>query len=328
MIYQNEFNLLFCAVAFESKAAFHNKVRESLRNLHLYYPFNSTTDIDFLCTYMSYIPDFNPVNLPSSDVSKIGVTMEQSSGKIKINIKNLSSKLESIKLNAMEIKYNHGSVIKKEINDSKRFLLVLLLPPQGNGGFENEFDGTGEEEFYFIATSCDGNWEQVIIRSACKLAGLSNEFELDGPAFEKPPNGYGEIIDNLSPNLMYSDTTFSSIPAADTKWAFLDNKIGFDFPIRRAPGHPQQADWSIPKHNFIPKNIELWEGGGGYRTHIYRSAHDCLMRRQIGNKNLPVRDSVVPLCPVCSAYMLQRILEFGRENRVPSLEFRGFMQQL
>ena len=324
---QQNISILFCASLFKDEFFFHKMIRHFLKKLYSYHPFNNLIDVDFINIYTSFCLDFNSANLKTKNVHNIDLNLDEMSKKITINVRKLSEKLESIRLNAKQFGHNRR-LFQKELNHNSLFLLIFLLPSQGDGGFENEFGDAVDEEFYFIATSCDDNWEQLIIRSLCKIMSLGDEFELNEPAFEHPSRGTGELLDEFHPNLIYLDTPLSSVPAKDTKWRMLGNKPGFDFPIRKAPSHPTKADLSIPAHNFLPSGIELWEGGGGYRTKIYRSAHDCLMRREIGNKNLPVRAAEVPLCPVCAAYMQHKILEFGRENREPSLEFRGFIQQL
>ncbi|NUN99206.1 MAG: hypothetical protein HUU01_01185 [Saprospiraceae bacterium] len=322
------FHVIFYATAFKDIKVFYNQIHFFSKSLSKYFPFNTLSYIKFLSIHTVFDPVNNSTNLNTTNIPNIGLTLNQPTERIEINANSLSSKLESIKINNISSEHNLIQVLKRNSLYSNRCLLVVLLPPQGDGGYENEFQKTSDDDFYFVATTCDGHWEQVIIRAMCKLMGLGDEYENTGQEYEKPERYIGKLFNHFHPNLLYSDTPNSSIPAADTKWGHLSNKIGFDFPIRRAPSHPGQADLSIPTHNFLPNNIELWEGGGGYRTHIYRSAHDCLMRRQIGNKNLPVREAVVPLCPVCAAYVQQQILAWGQENRVRSLEFRGFIQQL
>lgn len=322
------FHLVFYAAAFKDKVLFHEQIRAFKERLHKYHPFNVLAGVDIFSVITLFDPEANPANTTSITSAGIGLLLNKTSGRVEMDPPIFLKKVENLHINAISNEHNLGQVLKNIDRKMLQCLLVVLLPPQGGGGFENEYERTDSDGFYLVATSCDGHWEQVVLRSMGRLMGLGDEFENAEPKYEQPEKYIGKMIDSFFPNLLYSTTTFSSVPSADTKWHKLNNKIGFDFPIRRAPGHPQQADRSIPAHNFIPKNIELWEGGAGYRTQIYRSAHDCLMRRQIGNKNLPVRDSVVPLCPACSAYMLQQILAWGRENRVPSLEFRGFIQQL
>lgn len=326
--YKDPFRLLFYAAAFKSNALFHDHIRAFLKNLSKYHPFNILSDDGFFSLYTLFDPESNPAGPSATNIPNIGLTLDKPTGRIKINAKSLLDKIEVIKIKSISSERNLKQLVKGDNLYGHQCLLVVLMPPQGEGGFENEFANNGDDTFYFISTSCDGNWEQMVIRSMCKLMGLGDEFEQSDPDSDQPDESIGKMLNSFHPNLIYLDTPFSSIPSANTKWRMLANKIGFDFPIRRAQSHPTKADLSIPAHNFLPSNIELWEGGGGYRTQIYRSAHDCLMRRQIGNKKLPVRTSVVPLCPVCSAYMLQQILEFGQKTRVPSLEFRGFIQQL
>lgn len=61
----------------------------------------------------------------------------------------------------------------------------------------------------------------------------------------------------------------------------------------------ERLEGTFPTLSFSYKTIELWEDGGGYRKKIYRAAHDCLLRRRIGDTTLPVKTKRVSLCPIC-----------------------------
>lgn len=206
-------------------------------------------------------------------------------------------------------------------------LIVLLLPPIGGDGFENIFFSNEIKNTCFVATTCDGVWEQIIIRAICKIIGLEDEFYLDSAQPVYPDRFTGSIIESYIPNLLYSNTSADTLTALDTKWEklmFVPNK---NLKIHRFDQNSNQPDLNPLEINFAPEEIEMWEGGGGYKNHVFRAAKDCLMRRCIGDKKRPVRTSKVSLCPACENYLRTLILEFGRRNNIEELQFRGFIQK-
>lgn len=45
--------------------------------------------------------------------------------------------------------------------------------------------------------------------------------------------------------------------------------------------------------------VELYEGGGEFRTRVFRAAEDCINRRSIGKTSLPLTQSKIDFCPIC-----------------------------
>lgn len=186
-------------------------------------------------------------------------------------------------------------------------VLVLLPETSGNNGGELEYYPADNTEYYFVATTMNGNWHQIVLRAISKLLGLGDEFELDGSANEAPPP-----LDHSNtgfPNLLYFDPPPTTPPNAS--WIWYPMLSGFKqtqvMPVHPHPGAIGTADRSLPAFPASPDTIELWEGGAGFRTKVYRPAFDCLMRRRIGDNSLPVRTQIVPFCKVCKYVLFSQI---------------------
>ena len=205
-------------------------------------------------------------------------------------------------------------------------LVVVLTPAlttQG-GAVSGELDFTptipptpGQGTIPFIATSIDGQWHQVVLRKIGELLGLGPEDSLPGPNFAAPDLATAVGLDtypNLAVFINRSGSTRSigappaEPPQAAFKWFALLPAAQRSSALRVVPhpGPPDQPDYSLPAKKTVGR-IALYEGGGGYRTKVYRSAHDCLMRRRIGDRNLSIKSQYVPFCPVCEQHVRSRL---------------------
>jgi|SRR5690606_10352328 hypothetical protein len=181
-----------------------------------------------------------------------------------------------------------------------RFILpIIIFPPttSPNGELENfQLD-----QYYFVATTLDNFYEQIIVRSLAKISGLGDEFDLNGQEYEYPDNLTMEAINTSCPNLFSSESVTSmTVDSIYFKWRFFFPSYATSLVIIHP--HPSSgtiADRNLPTIPFSYKSIELWEGGAGYRNKVYRPAIDCLQRRRIGDQTLPVKNSRVSLCPIC-----------------------------
>lgn len=184
-------------------------------------------------------------------------------------------------------------------------LIVLLLPPIATiypTGADSEYLPS-EDEYYFISTTADGHWYQVIIRGICKLLGLADEYELEGTDYLEPDNETRKQL-MFYPNLQYFDTPPTQL-TSDLKWYRLFSTIQRNSPptINSKSGDASQPDHSLLMNGVSFDKPGFYEGGGGYRTKVYRSSKDCIMRRQIGNKLLPLRDKQIALSPASFHYI-------------------------
>lgn len=180
-------------------------------------------------------------------------------------------------------------------------VVVVLLPASGISTAENEFQTP--DLSYKVATTTDDRFEQVIIRAIGKVVGLWDEFELAGTSYAAPTQAAGKFITANCSNLIYSDLTPAINPTTqtDSKWRVLfTDAYNQNIPVNPHPGAPLTADRTLPAVPVQHDTIALWEGGGGFRSKVYRAASDCLMRRRIGDATLPVKQKVVGLCPVCN----------------------------
>jgi len=184
-------------------------------------------------------------------------------------------------------------------------LVVVLLPQVNGNGGEVEYWPSDEDEFYFIGMTQNGNWSQVLARSVAMKLGLAVEADRDGTDFLAPAAMLGTLMNAFTRNVVYVPNTTNFLFTPQHAWYGLIPAALKEEPVS-VHGHPHPTtgrDLSIQDHPESYHHIELWEGAGGYRTKIYRSAKDCLMRREIGNTALPVRNTRVPFCFVCRHYL-------------------------
>lgn len=187
--------------------------------------------------------------------------------------------------------------------------LVVFLLPQSDSypmGIEMEFTPSENKlDPWFIATSLTGLWHQVVIRAICKLLGLGDEYVNDDPAYDTPSPEVAQGIENTFYNLVRN---VSSPPSDNFKWYPIISPTRQGFPLT-THRHPESNVFASGL-SATSDQVELWEGGGGYQTGIYRSARDCLLRRKIGDPSLPLRNEVVPLCPACEHHIKTTLLPF------------------
>lgn len=164
-----------------------------------------------------------------------------------------------------------------------------------------ELESLENDKYYFIATTLDNRYEQVILRALMRVWGLGDEFELAGSDFLEPSKEIGSTINFVYPNLFYTESANLMTPLnTDFKWnTFFTSFSTSNIPVHPHPGSINDPDRAIPETPLALKTIELWEGGGGFRTNVYRASRDCLLRRRIGDSSLPVKDKIVALCPLC-----------------------------
>jgi len=181
-------------------------------------------------------------------------------------------------------------------------LVVLLLPAATPAGAEMAYvPAVGE--YHFIAVTQNGLWQQVVLRAMCDVLGLGDEFELAGTDFLEPTTA--EEIALLPFNLEYFDT-LPTTNGVSPGWnrLFGPGRAAAPAIVHASSGSPAPLD----TNPMTPETVEFWEGGGGFRTKIYRTAKDCLMRRQFGNPaHLPLTSAPVPLCLACSTFLRDAI---------------------
>lgn len=187
------------------------------------------------------------------------------------------------------------------VND---FIIPIVIFPDSTMP-HGELEHIESNHFYYIATTLDNYYEQIVIRGLAKISGLGDEFDVAGLDFEQPEPETGEKINIVHPNLFYTEDANNLTYDSDSfKWVGL-------FPESATSAvnvHPHPSSGTVPDRNlpaipFSYKTIEMWEGGGLYRKYVYRPSVDCLLRRKIGESTLPVKDKRVSLCPICMRFL-------------------------
>lgn len=281
--------------AFQRMLNYHNLINLRLNN-------NS------LSIYTLFIPSLQS-GIASSATEAINRTVFESylSDRLHLNYSKVEAVLEDTYFREIseETKLSDRLLV---MNDEETSILHPAIPififphiPTQVGEYENLLD----EQYYYIATTIDGYYEQVILRSLCKILGLGDEFELEGTDYLEPDEEMGESINLVFPNLFYTTTPQNVNPLnEDFKWGNLFTAFDtVSVPVHTHPGPINDPDRSLPPIPFSYKSIELWEGGCGFRKNVYRSAYDCLLRRRIGDITLPLKTKKVSLCPICQIYL-------------------------
>jgi hypothetical protein len=184
-----------------------------------------------------------------------------------------------------------------------------------------QLDPTSDDQVPFIAVNVvpGGDWPLVLARAiAQNLAGLGDEYELEGGGFAQPPEG---AVSPLAPNVLaISDTqrlalvaggaAAATVPQVLTAWS-IPQTAAVDF-----MGHTAASANPIPAWNGVTQSyglggFHLVEGGAGFRTRALRCDRDCLMRRipaQISDTlepagtsppALPIQSTMRVFCRAC-----------------------------
>lgn len=230
--------------------------------------------------------------------------LDSSNGLLKFDKLKIDGFIEQIKIDAYGSEDVLSSYIVKgnPIFWHSSFIPILLLPKidefENRGEFEN---GMIENHFYFVATSVNKYWQQIIFRTIGKYLGLGDEFEESGPDAKTPypTDTDSSLISYPFNNLGYLEE--GQIPSIrNMKWYSLLKSTQRNTPLQvKKSQNDDTPNHQIPTFPTTSHNIEPWEGGGGFRKNIFRSSFDCLMRRKIGSELLPVKEKNVPFCKVC-----------------------------
>jgi hypothetical protein len=210
-----------------------------------------------------------------------------------------------------------GSAWALDLADHRRLpnpgLVVVLVPASASDGsaVSGEIDANPDvsEDFNpynisYVVTTVDPGWGQVVIRAIARGFGLGDEFSL-GDAVHATPSAAELIRLDLFPNLVV-DPRPSGNPPRGFKWFQDLNEAARQQPLT-----------VVPFGGVSPRpteQIQLFTGGGGYRSKVYRSAADCLMARQIGGGPASPRYESVPFCTVCDR-LLRRAITGSGTNR-------------
>ena len=311
---QHTFNLLLLAEGFTIEGPFIKKCHQLVRDLLGIVPFNTTryqpSWINVYC-YFTASTDPGPVlgTVPGNTV--FGSTYDTSTSSLKLNTTSVSDVIHGqprLWVRGEEGDRDHPAgnfwFLGPQRMGPTSGLIVILLPESVDGTLVSaEMESPASSPIPFFATTTDGLWHRVVARAMARVLGLGDEFERAGPNFLKPNQDESRKLD-IYPNLTYLPAPFTANPPVDFKWYKELDSRQRSRPLKVIK-HPLPVDnpnASVPSRRVTTADIDLVEGGGGYRTDVYRSAEDCLMRRQIGGALSPKRDDV-PFCTICQRYL-------------------------
>lgn len=152
-----------------------------------------------------------------------------------------------------------------------------------------QLDPTTDDQVPFVAVNVTpgGDWPLVLARAiAQNLAGVTDEYELEGDAFAQPAENAAKPI---APNVIaIGDAQRQALvggtaPAGVAGQAFaawaIPKAAAVDFIAHTAANANPIPAWDGFAHAYGLGDFHLVEGGGGFRTHVVRCDRDCLMRR-------------------------------------------------
>jgi hypothetical protein len=275
-------------------------------------PFNLTRiNSNWLSVYASFTPSKNSgpsVNtIPAAGRTAFESKVDTATGLIAVNQLKLNAYLDAETVFYNKTVTTLNKLCQKGVPNYGLggSLFVLLTPAVAAkpNGFEYEHTPSATD-YYFVATTTDNLWHQLVIRAMCKVLWLGDEFELNGSDFLSP-----DLSDvNIKIGLPFNLELLQTPPVFNgdrSKWKklFSTTQRGVTAVKHLKPPAPAKADNTISNDEVSFKDIEFWEGGYGYRTKVYRTAKDCLMRRKIGEPLLPTRKKMVAFCPACMQYL-------------------------
>jgi GH25 family lysozyme M1 (1,4-beta-N-acetylmuramidase) len=199
-----------------------------------------------------------------------------------------------------------------------------------------KLDPDSDDTVPFIAVNVipQGDWPLVLARAiAQNLAGLGDEFELEGANFAQPPDG---SLSQLAPNilnitdaqrtdLVANKPPDTVVPEALTTWGMPKGVA--DFVEHTAATANFIPPWNSGAGAYPIGGFHLIEGGDGFRTHTLRCDRDCLMRRipaAIANgivaapaspPAFPIQSTLAQFCEACKT-RLRKVIQARSQVKV------------
>jgi hypothetical protein len=272
-------------------------------------PFNLTRiNPHWLSVYRLFVPSANAG--PASGSSSPGRTafesaIDPATGVLSVNAARVVAEVTAaqLRVGTAQVPLSELILPGSAVGYTTGTLLVVLLPrvltPAAGADAEHM---PADGEYHFVATTRNGEWHQVVVRGMAAVLGLGDEFELSGTDHLAPADA--SIATKLPYNLEYFPTPPPTNGSA-LRWRSLFTPAQLSQPpmVHGKTGAPAAPDVTLPAFPLSPDGAELWEGGGGYRTQVYRTARDCLMRRRCGDPILALRQAPVGFCPACRRFL-------------------------
>jgi hypothetical protein len=309
----------------DQEAEFKSLCKQLVDRLLAMTPFNLTR---YYPGWVNVYRHFTP-SIAGASKTAFGATFNLSSKVLAIDPALVSAEIKLLKIRGQQGESDKAATSlwppgdrPVDVGDSSVYgagIVVILVRSMFPG-----FDFVGETEHpgrrgleveatshpYIVATTTDGNWHQVVARAIAYRLGLGDEFELEdsgGKSFLKPTLRDGLIINVTYPNLLYAETVSTGPPTPlDLKWydELRESEQRKPLSVRAHTGSgPDYTDYAPVSGG---PEIQLVEGGASYRTKVYRSAPDCLLRRRIGghlSTGLSLKKRELQFCTICRRYL-------------------------
>lgn len=174
-----------------------------------------------------------------------------------------------------------------------------------NGGELLLLSENSPEEVGILACTADNHFENILAQFIGYTVGLGAEYDMPGNDFLAPTDDErkGVILSHLN---LITESEIEEIESS--RWSKFLTKSSIDSGID-IHSHPNSSN---PNRELLTPfltttNIQLWEGGAGFRTGVFRSAEDCIMRRKVGDVELPIKQDRLGFCPICRNIIQNRI---------------------
>lgn len=314
--YSNSLSLIFLAEGYRAsdEVQFYQDVYTILNRLENTFPFSALRENPTMFSvFTAFTPsiEFSYANSPQQATGRTVFESYFENGQLYANYNKINEYIDELVYTDVNnpdfqsIKIAIPKGLNEKIPgiptyDSNK-LVFTLLPTANRTDIELEVNDLNT--YYAIFTSVDKHVEQVVQKMIGRLLGLGDEYDLAGSEYLKPVDVQGDYMALMFPNLYHNpDLSIGNNPSTDDeflwRWIF-DNNYNNSIPIHKNMT-PNIVNRTLPAKGYTYNNVELWEGGGGFRTEVYRSAEDCVMRRKIGDILLPLKEKRVAFCPVCS----------------------------
>lgn len=303
-----ECNVIFLAEGFTSddKSRFVQLCHQFRRTLLATTPFNLLTynpnQIGIGSHFTASV--VRGVGLPNtSNDTVFHASIDASTGALTLDEQAIDQVINQLRLRTGDYERSVRARISLQFESPARDLIIILMPNQYTDGsaITGEIEVMTSSGNWIVATTVEAGWERTVIYALGRALGLGIEADSTDPL---PTSVNGILFNGYYPNLYHPLPTETIpplgnfIPTASFKWIYeLDAKA-------RNEGIP-----IIPRGVLMydkNREIQLFQGGGGFGN-VYRSAHDCLMRRVIGESATSPKNDNVPFCTICQRYLTRRL---------------------
>ncbi|MEZ4684670.1 MAG: hypothetical protein R3B47_00930 [Bacteroidia bacterium] len=295
-----QLKIVFVPEGFSSEQNYIQICKDFIVDLQGHYPFNFLINNDLIEIY-SLFPDIE--STPSGSLNHSILETEINNFQIEVNRDIVSSIIENSYFNdspgeAIRLSDQiHNGEVEKSLN---LCLVIVLLPKMGSEfpyGIAQEFPASSDD-YFFIATSVDNLWYQIVLRTICRIIGLGDEFYAGDGIVSSPNEFEGTYIDTFFPNLLYLESNPKTINIQDSKWKKYYSNIQSSLIVN------DNAEVNSI-YSYMSEDVEAWVGGGSFEKKIFRSYGDCLLSYEINNELRPLRNSRKVLCRLCESYFLK-----------------------